>query len=1210
MADTATPSQPAPSQQANTSNTTGTRSRRRRHPRRPREDQTASAESPGTAQSSGEASTQAGSKQPQPNTSTPTHSGHQRQNGAPSSSVRGRRGGRHGRGSGGSNRLEGGPAAATTESTELTAPRGPTARQRARRGGSFIPGARPFGGHLTKPEPQNGQDEDNTTGIHGDANAISGQTVTLPGTSQPNVVIEAGPSGPPRRSNHHGKPPRRPKTVREAEDLMTRIHNDISSGDYECMICYSAVTRKSKVWACTRCHAAFHLGCVKKWAKQALDAPEASNNDDIVPLQRTWRCPGCQNPSPDTPERYTCWCGKSENPETARFVPPHSCGQTCGKQREVPKDCPHGCELQCHAGPCPPCSAMGPQVPCFCGKEVSQKRCVDTDYEGGWSCAQICGDMMPCGEHFCNRPCHEGMCGACEVTETLRCYCGEEERAVKCCDKLPPKTSHGVDDSTWEGFWQCNKTCERDFDCGKHKCQKRCHAQDAQMPHCPFSPDVVKFCPCGKTPLDANVPRQSCTDPIPHCDKVCLKKLPCGHKCEKRCHTGDCGYCTKMVDVLCRCGRTSTPSRCLQGREQEPPWCRRTCHATLNCLRHECGERCCAGEQKARERMQSKKKVQVRGRTEDIEPEHICTRVCGKTLKCGLHTCAALCHRGACGSCLEANFDELACHCGRTRIMPPILCGTGPPACRFPCQRPKSCGHPNPADHLCHPDDEPCPNCPYLVQKKCLCGRAVIKNQPCWRESVSCGQTCGKLLSCGSHVCQKTCHAAGDCEEPCKQTCGKSRAICGHDCRDPCHAPFACSVDTPCTTRITVSCPCGHVKQEVACATSSRNQAPKRPEIKCIDDCRRRQLAAAFNVDLEKKTAEESANAYSEDTLEFYIDSKAWCTGIEKMLRDFCADNDKVRLAFKPMKSHLRQFIHNLAEDYGLDSESEDPEPYRSVVVTKNNRWSMPARNLAEALKLRRKGDTGLAGVGVPVSAVQQLRKATGSQPVNAILLSGLRVGLLTSELEADLQPLLRGSSLRFGIRWCGDEEALLEPQGSALSTEEVEVELHNVKPVVRRHVTTYRIASAVELCWVGRDGKVASREGQQTGGGWNIVSGKQSARLTTQTTSQTRSSSANVFGVLGGGAGSFAAAAGSATRGTSTVAKAQSKVTSPVVPKDEPVDDWLEAVENEEREAEAEKAAASAAASSVEDNGQSADEQEGSAAKEVEGKEDPPLTT
>ncbi|KAK6538179.1 FKBP12-associated protein [Orbilia ellipsospora] len=1223
MADNTSTPPPLPSQSqqstssSNHPNPNPNRSRGRRPPRRPREDTQASAESLAAGPSEGQAAGEAASssRPTNSNTNRQTHSGHQRNEGGPSRSNRGR-----GRGNRGGPRQNSRPEARTEEqstTTPTTTPaessssRGTTARQRARRGGSFVPGGRQFGGQLTKAEPApESHTDDNEPTIHAESSSTAQPSSSS--TAQPNtIIIESGPSDPHRpkrhrqRHNHHNQP----KTVREAEDLTSRIHAEIASADYECMICYSSVTRKSKIWDCTRCYAVFHLHCIKKWAHTALDVPTPSN-DEIVP-QRTWRCPGCQNPSVDAPDGYTCWCGKSENPEVARYVPPHSCGQTCGKQRggeensnnnrdkDKNRSCPHGCDLQCHAGPCPPCSSMGPSQPCFCGKEVSQKRCVDTDYENGWSCGHVCGDLMPCGEHTCERRCHGGVCGACEVTELLKCYCGQEEKEVKCCDKLDGRVSFEVLDgveTVEERFWKCERTCDRVFDCGEHKCQKGCHVRDVEVPHCPFSPDVVKFCPCGKTELETENPRTKCTDPIPHCDKVCSKKLPCGHECEMICHTGDCGACCQKVELVCRCGNTSAESLCHQGVEGEAPWCKRICHTTMNCLRHECGQHCCAGEQKAKERMHSKKKVVVRGRAEDIEPEHICTRICGKPLKCGLHDCGALCHRGACGTCLEANFDELACHCGRTRIMPPVPCGTKPPSCRFPCQRSKPCGHPNATDHLCHLDDEPCPKCPYLVQKRCVCGRNNIKNQPCWRDSVSCGQTCGKPLSCGSHVCLKTCHAAGECEEPCRQTCKKSRAICGHDCQDACHAPFACSVESPCPAKITLTCPCGNVRQDITCNTSSRNQNPKRAELKCIDDCRRRQLAAAFNIDMEKRAAEEAINSYSDETLEFYLDNRVWCAGIEKMMREFCDDKGKVRLAFKPMKSHLRAFIHGLAEDYGLDSESEDPEPYRSVVVTKNGRWSMPSKGLAEAVRARKA--EAAAAAATPATAgtgIQQLRKTTGLQAVNAILLGGLRVGLLTSELEKELGPTLKQSTLRFGIRWYGDEEVLLEPLPSSFSMDEVEVELGNVKVAVKRHCTVNRIASSVDLCWVGRDGKVANKEGQA----WNVVSTGKGAKASTTTGAAGGGSYANLFGVLRDGpGGSFAAVSAGPKGGLSVksdVAKAKNKVLSPVVPKEEPVDDWLEAMENEEREAEAEKAAASGAASSVEDNGgqQSGDEGE-----------------
>lgn len=358
------------------------------------------------------------------------------------------------------------------------------------------------------------------------------------------------------------------------------------------------------------------------------------------------------------------------------------------------------------------------------------------------------------------------------------------------------------------------------------------------------------------------------------------------------------------------------------------------------------------------------------------------------------------------------------------------------------------------------------------------------------------------------------------------------------------------------------------------------NQHPKRAEIKCIDDCRRRQLAAAFNVDLEKKAAEEAINAYSDDTLEFYIDNKVWCGGVEKMMREFCEDSGKVRLAFKPMKTHFRGFIHGLAEDYGLDSESQDPEPYRSVVVMKNGSWQMPIRGLADAVKVRRQ-EAALAAsassVNATASGIQQLRKATGLPAVNAILLSGLRVGLLTNELEKELAGVLRQGTLRFGIRWYGDEEVLLEPLPSSFSTEEVEVELGSVRGAVRRHCVVNRIASSADLCYVGRDGKVNGKEGQ----GWNVVSvGKGVRAAAAPPGPQTAGSYANLFGVLQGGGG--AGSKGLSVK--SDVGKGKDKIMSPVLPKEEPVDDWLEAVEAEEKAAAS--AAASATASGGEDNG------------------------
>lgn len=51
--------------------------------------------------------------------------------------------------------------------------------------------------------------------------------------------------------------------------------------------------------------------------------------------------------------------------------------------------------------------------------------------------------------------------------------------------------------------------------------------------------------------------RQKCEDPIPTCGMPCKKILPCGHKCSKSCHEGNCSECKIIVNQNCSCSLTS-----------------------------------------------------------------------------------------------------------------------------------------------------------------------------------------------------------------------------------------------------------------------------------------------------------------------------------------------------------------------------------------------------------------------------------------------------------------------------------------------------------------------------------------------------------------------------------------------------------------------------------------------------------------------------
>lgn len=936
----------------------------------------------------------------------------------------------------------------------------------------------------------------------------------------------------------------------QAPDIATRTHEDIANGLYECPICTSEVMNNSKVWSCKTCWTVFHMSCIKKWAaNEGSTQKRAANESGDIPPPRQWRCPGCNLPKDDMPTTYTCWCAKEVEPRSIPGLPPHSCGQTCSKPR-APRKCPHPCELLCHAGPCPPCPHMGPKQSCYCGKEIAAKRCLETNYNDGWSCEQICWDMMPCGEHFCERPCHQGLCGSCDVVVDAICYCGKVHKKLPCSDRGDARDSTlpgygGGELQSWRGSFKCLERCARQFDCDKHSCEMECHPQELEVSHCPYSPDNVDHCPCGKTLLDdLGCSRSSCEDPIVHCQKRCDRLLECSHRCQETCHTGDCPPCLEVVEIKCRCGRTGEPGTCVEN-QAEHPQCDRNCKVLLNCGRHECGTSCCPAEKTASERQRrgkNKASAISRSAAEEFEAEHICTRICSRQLRCGNadHVCQELCHRGACGSCRDAIFDELSCHCGRTVIHPPLPCGTTPPICNYQCNRQKSCGHPQ-TNHSCHMEDE-CPKCPYLVQKPCMCGKSQLKNQPCWSTQVNCGQKCGKRLKCGIHFCSKTCHKPGECEDShtvsCPQICGqaKTAAGCGHPCLDRCHAPSPCKEDKPCQAKIIITCECQNLKKETKCMATKSDEGNSKKTLSCDDECLRLQrnakLAQALNISSDHL---DDHIPYSSTTLDLFSAHIKWSQIQEREFRVFAADDMEKRLRFKPMTPDQRAFLHSLAEDFGLDSESMDPEPHRHVTVFKAPRFvSAPMKTLAQCLKIRATPE-----VVAPKSQINVV------QPFNALLLTAPRFALTIDELRSVLQnDFASAGNPSISISFLPSEEIVLSLPLSSTSSPTIddgtETQIKRLKPFVLKTIATQSLAAAVHLCRVDSSLNVVRREEDMTAlaGGWSQVVKGASAKSRTFGRSVGQKSA---FTILGGGSGK-------AVLGRK---KEKEKVEAPVV------DDW-----------------------------------------------------
>jgi len=208
----------------------------------------------------------------------------------------------------------------------------------------------------------------------------------------------------------------------------------------------------------------------------------------------------------------------------------------------------------------------------------------------------------------------------------------------------------------------------RAYDCRTHKCDRPCHPLSDEPSPCPMSPLRITSCPCGKVPLiqeGAEMPsgpsfpqRASCESPIPTCSSPCLKDLPCGHKCQNRCHTGPCYPCNVRITQPCRCGLSAKNMVCSSKTIEAEIVCDRTCTALRACGRHQCNRVCCPMASLAMTKGKGKKRVVADD--PDINGMHQCDLICGRPLACRNHTCEERDHRGPCAPCLRSTFEEVS----------------------------------------------------------------------------------------------------------------------------------------------------------------------------------------------------------------------------------------------------------------------------------------------------------------------------------------------------------------------------------------------------------------------------------------------------------------------------------------------------------------------------------------------------------------------
>jgi transcriptional repressor NF-X1 len=372
------------------------------------------------------------------------------------------------------------------------------------------------------------------------------------------------------------------------------------------------------------------------------------------------------------------------------------------------------------------------------------------------------------------------------------------------------------------------------------------------------------------------------------------------------------------------------------------------------------------------------------------------------------------------------------------------------------------------------------------------------------------------------HVCQKLCHRDGECEDVdipgthCSQRCSKPRKSCpqGHECVDECHTPLPCNEDKPCQSETFLVCDCQRRKQKVKCLSTRINpEGPHREPLKCDDECarqkRNRQLAEALNVEPDHT---DDHIPYQAVTLKLFRDNTQWAQAQEREFRVFAESNLR-NMRFKPMKSYQRQFLHALAEDFGLDSESQDPEPHRHVSIFKGPRFvSAPRKTLMQCVRIAKAATPARAEASSATAAKPAV------QPYNALLISRPRFGLTVEELEsalaADLAaavPVEHKNNLTLTTSFLPTDEVLIKATtrttaatiaSGALAPAQVESLLAALKPKVAKAIAADGLAAGgVVLCVADSTSvhHILRREGDGSGasggGGWSQVASRAAAR-------------------------------------------------------------------------------------------------------------------
>ena len=323
----------------------------------------------------------------------------------------------------------------------------------------------------------------------------------------------------------------------------------------------------------------------KFWSTSSSAASSNQQQKQVSEFECKHKCVEICHPGPcgtcESLVNRSCKCGKSKFQVKCSSSKAPACMTECAKILNCGV---HACTQVCHTGACLPCD-IDVELCCFSHSTPNQVKCGSAELSRAvdlkHSCGLKCGNLLYCGRHKCEQPCHQGECQSCALTpgNLMKCPCGKTAiKELLIAQKL-------IRTTCTDSVPTCEKKCERILPCNEnahaasdnknmevHLCQAQCH-QASECPPCEASVEIrcrcrreTKMIKCCEQRDDAELGRflcerrcqkkKSCGKHVCNelccpnagsehiCMNICNKALACGsHRCEELCHKGACRRC-------------------------------------------------------------------------------------------------------------------------------------------------------------------------------------------------------------------------------------------------------------------------------------------------------------------------------------------------------------------------------------------------------------------------------------------------------------------------------------------------------------------------------------------------------------------------------------------------------------------------------------------------------------------------------------------